>query len=242
MTDVADLLARAEAALADLPPEAGAVTALVEGIPCASYPLDQPWATQAKVMTPPRPAALDAAFAWLDAQAAGPGRWTVTTRGRFVPESVFAARGLVPWLELPVLLLGRVAMLRTVPRMRGFELAAPSDAAEFLAVYGAELAPLVPSSILGARGYHHLVGRIDGEPVACALVREVADTAYISAVTVAPEWRGRGAGVAISAGAARLALSLNVRAVWLSAVSDLHPLYGRLGFRPVDTHVLLRRR
>lgn len=244
MTDLADLFARAEAAMADLPAVsimAGAAAAVVDGIPCARYPIEQPWANQAKVMVPPRPAALDAALDWLDAHACAPGQWVVTTRQRYAASPVFTERGLTPSLELPVLVLGRADLLRTLPAVPGLEISAAVSAAEFLTVYGEELAPLVPAGILSDPGYHHLVGRIGGEPVACARVREVLGTAYVSAVTVVPAHRGRGVGTATSAAAARLALATNVRAVWLSATVNLHPMYTRLGFRPVGVHVQLGR-
>jgi GNAT superfamily N-acetyltransferase len=245
MTDVADLLARAEVALTDLSAAAsaaGSVSAVVEGIPCARHPVDHPWATQAKAMSPPRPYALDAAIGWLEEHAPAPGCWTVTTRLRHVADPVFVGRGLTPWLELPVLVLGRADRVRNAPDLPGLELSPAHDVAEFLAVFGADLAPLVPAGILTEPGHHHLVGRIAGEPVACARVREVAGTAYVSGIAVVPSHRGKGVGTAISAAAARVALTARPRAVWLTAVAGpLHRLYGRLGFQQVDVHVQLRR-
>ncbi len=239
MTDLADLLARAEASLADVPPDI-ATSAVVAGIACVSYPIDQPWATQAKAMGPPSASALDQAIEWLDAHAAVRGQWTVTTRARYAGQPEFTRRGFRPWLELPVLVLGSVARLAAAAPVAGFTVGAPDSAEEFLGVYGAELAPLVTPAVLAAPGYHLLVGRVDGAAVACAQVRQVAGTAYMSAIGVLPEWRGRGVGTAISAAAARYALGLQPRAVWLSAEVHLHGMYGRIGFRPVDTHVLLR--
>ncbi|WP_020575234.1 GNAT family N-acetyltransferase [Actinopolymorpha alba] len=239
MTDVADALARAEAALTEIPADSG-VSAVVAGIPCVSYPLKQAWATQAKAMVPPRPAALDAALEWVSGHADVPGLWAVMTRGRHVTQPVFTERGLTPWLELPVLLLGGADRLASVPHVQGLEVSLATSPAEFLAVYGEELTPLVSPASLAAPSYHHLVGRVDGVPVACAQVREVAGTAYISAITVVPGARGRGFGSAISAAATRYALGLRPRAVWLCAQKDLHRMYGRLGFRPVDVHVQLR--
>jgi ribosomal protein S18 acetylase RimI-like enzyme len=239
MTDLADLLARAEAALADVPPEIG-TSAVVAGITCVSYPIDQPWATQAKAMGPPSASALDQAVEWLDAHAAARGEWVVTTRARYAGRPEFTRRGFRTWLELPALVLGSVARLVAAAPVAGFTVGAPGSAEEFLGVYGAELAPLVTPAVLAAPSYHLLVGRVDGTAVACAQVREVAGTAYICAVGVLPEWRGRGAGTAISATAAKYALGLQPRAVWLTAEAHLHRMYGRIGFRPVDTHVLLR--
>jgi GNAT superfamily N-acetyltransferase len=240
MTDLADLLARAEAALAQLPPASAGVSAVIDGIPCASYPIAQAWATQAKAMTPPPASALDAALGWVSEHARTPDCWTVVTRDRYVTQQVFVARRLVPWLALPVLALGRVDRLRTLPPISELEVAAPKSAAEFLAVFGDDLAPLVAPGLLSVPTHHFLVGRVGGEPVACAQVREVMGTAYVSAITVAPAARGRGLGTAMSAAATRLALALNPRAVWLSAQTHLHGLYGRLGYRQVAVHVQLR--
>ncbi len=242
MTDLADLLARAEMALAHLPAavlSAGSASAVVEGIPCASYPIGHRWATQAKAMTPPRPGALDSALSWLDTHAPTPGCWSVTTRERHVRDPVFVVCGLVPWLDLPVLVLGRADRVRATPDVPGLDLSPARSVEEFVAVYGSELAPLVPAGILGEPGHHFLLGRLDGVPVACAKVRAVAGTAYISGITVVPAQRGRGVGSAITAAAARLALAARPRAVWLSAGSQLHGMYGRLGFQQVGVHVQL---
>ena len=240
MTDVADLLARA-AAVVELPSGAPGSAAVVGGIPCVSYPIAQAWATQAKAMVPPHPAGLDQAIDWLSGHAhGGPDQWVVTTRERYARLGVFGDRRLAPWLELPVLVLGSAAQARTAPHPAGLAVGTPANAEEFLAVYGAELAPLVSPAVLAAPDHHLLVGRLDGVPVACAQVREVVGTAYISAVTVLPECRGKGIGRAISAAAARYALGLEPRAVWLCAVAGLHGLYGALGFRAVDVHVQLR--
>jgi hypothetical protein len=235
MTDVADLVARAEAALG-LPATSGE-SELVQGIPCSTYPIGEPWASQAKTMLPPPPAALDAAIGWLEARSPA---WTVMTRERFAHLGVFTSRGLEPWLELPILVLTQRAALRrtdAVPLAVG----PATSAAEFLAVYGAELAPLVTDGALADPDDELLVGRVDGRPVACARIRRALGAAYVSAITVLPAERGNGYGLAISAAASNAALATQPRFVWLSALPDVQPLYTRLGYRPVDTHVLLTR-
>lgn len=233
MTDVADLVARAEAALGLL--SSSGESALVEGIPCATYPIGEPWASQAKAMLPPAPGALDAAISWLSARSPV---WSVMTRQKFASLDVFTSRGLTPWTELPVLVLVRAAALRaarTVP----LEVGPAASSSEFLAVFGEELAPLVTDGTLADPAYDHLVGRVDGQPVACAQIRRAAGTAYVSAITVLPAYRGQGFGLAISAAAVHSALASQPRLVWLAATPELHAMYARLGFRPVDTHVLL---
>jgi GNAT superfamily N-acetyltransferase len=240
MTDVADLLARAEAARAELGPGSGADTAVVAGIPCVSYRVDQPWACQAKAMYPPTRVALDAVLDWLEEHAVTRQQWTVMTRQRHDDAPVFTAAGLTPWLALPILALGRADLLERVATVDGLDVGPASGTAEFLAVYGEELAPLITPGTLADPTHHHLVGRIDGQPVACVQVREVANTAYLSGVTVVPACRGRGIGSATSVAATRFALASHPRAVWLAAESHLHPMYARLGFRQVGVHTLLR--
>jgi ribosomal protein S18 acetylase RimI-like enzyme len=240
MTDVADLLARAEAARAVVPASAGVASEVVEGVPCVSHPIGLPWACQAKAMVPPSPVVLRAVTAWLDAHALATNQWTVMTRQRHVDAPVFTERGLTPWLEMPVLTLGRADLLVQVPEVDGLEVGPVSEPADFLAVFGQELAPLITPGVLADPTQHHLVGRIAGQPVGCAQVREVMDTAYISGITVVPAYRGRGIGSAISAAATRFALTTHPRVVWLAAERHLHQMYGRLGFRQVGVHVLLR--
>lgn len=235
MTDVADLVARAEAALG-LPATSGE-SELVQGIPCSTYPIGEPWASQAKAMLPPPPAALDAAIGWLEARSPA---WTVMTRERFARLDVFASRGLEPWLELPVLVLTQSSALRKTVAV-SLEVGPAASPEEFLAVYGPELAPLVTAGALADPEDELLVGRADGRPVACARIRRALGTAYVSAVTVLPAERGNGYGLAISAAASHAALATQPRFVWLTALPDVQPLYTRLGYRLVDTHVLLSR-
>jgi GNAT superfamily N-acetyltransferase len=128
------------------------------------------------------------------------------------------------------------------PPVPGLTVGPARDAAEFLSVYGADLAPLVTPRHLRSPGYRFLVGRMDGVPVACAQVRRAADTAYVSAVTVRPEYRRRGIGAAVSAAATRIARDLTDGPVWLHAEDGPARVYRRLGYVPVDRHVLLTAR
>lgn len=230
-TEVTAALSRATLAMPE-PVGGGTVAEVVAGIPCVSYPIRQPWATQAKVMDVPGPPALAAATGWLAAHAK---EWTVTIRAAHAGEAVF--RGLEPSLELPCLTLA--ADPEPVPAVEGLTIGPARDPAEFLEVYGQELAPLVTEQALAHKGSSYLVGRIDGRPVACGMVRMAAGTAYISAITVPPAHRGRGIGTAISAAAVEAAKRQSPSLVWLSAVRELHPLYVRLGFRVADVHLQL---
>ena len=239
MTDLADLLARAEAALADVPADSG-TSAVVAGIACVSYPIGQPWATQAKAMGPPSVSALEQAIEWLDAHAAAPGQWAVTTRARYAGRPEFTGAGSGRGWSFPSWSWAVSPGSRPRPRSPVSPSARRTARRSSSASTARDLAPLVTPGVLASPTYHLLVGRVDGVAVACAQVREVAGTAYVSAVGVLPEWRDRGIGSAISAAAARYALGLQPRAVWLSAEPHRHRMYGRIGFRPVDAHVLLR--
>ncbi|WNE99831.1 GNAT family N-acetyltransferase [Streptomyces luomodiensis] len=84
---------------------------------------------------------------------------------------------------------------------------------------------------------------LDGRPVACAgISRTVADMARVALVYTPPELRGRG-----YAGAATAAVSRAARAAGVTEVllfTDLanptsNALYQRLGYRPVEDHLLL---
>ncbi|GAB3413441.1 GNAT family N-acetyltransferase [Flindersiella endophytica] len=232
-TDVVAALSAAESALpAEL--AEGAFAEVVAGIPCVSYPLRQPWATQAKVMDVPSPHALAAATGWLADHAAA---WTVTIRAAHAREPVFA--GLTPRLELPCLVLSAGPEAGSVHAVDGLTIGRSHDRAEFLAVFGEEFAPLFAPQALAHKDSRYLVGRIDGQPVACAKVELAAGTAYIGGIAVLPSHRGRGIGVAISAAAVEAARQLDPSLIWLTAVRELHPLYTRLGFREADVHVQL---
>ncbi len=218
-----DLLARADEQLALASADDAAD---VHGIACAHFPVPYPWGTQAKALSaPPTPTALAAALAWLRSRSTA---WTVMTREPGHP--VFT--GLTRWLTLPALVLRSLA---PAAEPAGLTVGPAVDGAEFLSVYGAELAPVIR---VGAPDDEYLVGRYGGEPVACARVRWAAGTAYVSGVTVVPEHRGRGFGAAISVAATRRGAD-RARVVWLHAADLARPLYERLGYVHVEDHVLM---
>lgn len=231
-----EVVAALSAAEATLPDEVGGgvFAEVVAGIPCVSYPIPHSWATQAKVMDVPSPEAFAAATEWLGKHAPA---WTVTIRAEHANEPVFA--GLTPRVELPCLVLSADPEPGFVPNVDGLTIARSLDQAEFLSVFGTEFAPLFRPGALAHKGARYLVGRMDGQPVACAKAELAAGTAYIGGVTVAPSHRGRGVGKAISAAAVEAAKELDPSLVWLTAVRELHPLYTPLGFREADVHLQL---
>lgn len=205
----------------------GGATAVVAGVKCHSIPIPEPWATQAR---PVGPTDLHPVLGWLRDQSP---QWTVAVPSWLAGRDEYA--GLVPWLTLPMYVLDGEPVAVPVP---GLEIGSARDPAEFLAVYGSELAPLVTAAHLAHPAYHHLVGRLDGAPVGCAKVLEAAGTAYVSAVTVLAGYRGKGIGAALSAAASRLG-GERAGVVWLHAAERARPLYERLGYRFVGEHVLL---
>jgi GNAT superfamily N-acetyltransferase len=218
-------LAEAYAAVFDL--TISGTAAVVAGVRCQCIPIAEPWATQAR---PTGPADLDLVLDWLRAHSP---QWTVAVPSWLAGRAEYA--GLSPWLTLPMYALDGLPTAAPVP---GLDIGPARHAEEFLAVYGAELAPLVTPAHLAHPAYHHLVGRLDGAPVGCAKVLDVAGTAYVSAVTVLPAYRGKGIGAALSAAASRLG-GQRAGVVWLHAAERARPLYERLGYRLVGEHVLL---
>jgi ribosomal protein S18 acetylase RimI-like enzyme len=164
---------------------------------------------------------------WLAARAP---QWTIVVRGQHVG----ALDGFVPSYVMPALLLTTAPPRPSPPA--GVTIGLARDPAEFLAVYGADLAPLVTARHFAAAGHHHLIARIDAAPVGCARVRIHGGTAYVSAVTVLQPYRRRGIGAALSAAASRLG-SAHADLVWLHAADHARAIYERLGYVQVDEHV-----
>jgi GNAT superfamily N-acetyltransferase len=219
MNDNGGLAARLAAA------HAAAFDTIVAGVRCQSVPIAEPWATQARPIAPGTD--LDPVRDWLRDHSP---QWTVAVPAWLAGEPEYA--GLTPWLTLPMYVLTEAPEAKPVS---GLEMGPAGDAAEFLSVYGAHLAPLVE---LADPTCLHLVGRLDGRVVACAKVRVLADTAYVSAVTVLSAYQKRGIGSALSAEASRLG-GERAGIVWLHAAEHARRIYERLGYRLVGEHVLL---
>jgi hypothetical protein len=113
----------------------------------------------------------------------------------------------------------------------------PRDVPEFLTVFGADLGPVVEGQLdLPDRAV--VIVRHEGRAIGCARLRDLAGTTYVGGVTVVPELRGRRWGRAVSALATRRALERSPLA-WLHCDDTVSPLYSRLGYRRVTTHVHL---
>ncbi|MEM1044145.1 MAG: GNAT family N-acetyltransferase [Bacteroidota bacterium] len=87
------------------------------------------------------------------------------------------------------------------------------------------------------RTCHHLLGQVDGTPVATARWRPVTyrgrAAAKLERFAVLPAWRGRGLGRAIVEAAIREAQQAGFATLVLHAQAHLEPLYAAFGFEPV---------
>jgi GNAT superfamily N-acetyltransferase len=219
--------------------------AVLSSVPCLYKGLPYPWATIGRVVALPAPPAgetVTAVVAWLRARSA---HWSLLVRladepalVRLADETAFA--GLRRWDLMPVLALsGGLPSDRPDPRPApSVHIGPASGPEEFLIPYGAHHAPVVTGAHFASQRIHHLVARTDGEPVSCARVSMLGDTAYVGAVSVLPGWQGRGIGSALTLAASRLGGTYS-DLIWLHASADSRGLYERLGYRHVDDHVLL---
>ncbi|MFD0653430.1 GNAT family N-acetyltransferase [Streptomyces malaysiensis subsp. malaysiensis] len=84
---------------------------------------------------------------------------------------------------------------------------------------------------------------LDGRPVACAgITRTVADMARVALVYTPPELRGRGYAGAATAAVSRAARDAGVKEILLFtdvANPTSNALYQRLGYRPLEDHLVL---
>ena len=229
MNDAARISA-AHADTADLTP-AGDDWAVVSGVPCQHVELPYPWATTGRVLAlpgPPSAGTVRQVAAWLRARSP---QWALLAR----TEDEREIHGFERWDVMPALALRGPLPSR---HATSAEIGPARDRDEFLVPYGAELAPIVTDAHLAAANMHHLVARVGGEPVGCARVRLMADTAYVGAVTVVPAWQGKGLGTALTVAASELGARYR-NLVWLHCTPSSRALYERLGYRHVDDHVLL---
>ena len=102
-------------------------------------------------------------------------------------------------------------------------------------------ARLLPTSVMEAEGMRAYVGEVDEEPVTTAIGARRDDYVGIFNVATPPEFRGRGYGAAITAHVASEALTHGADLAWLQSSSMGESVYLRLGFREVETYILLTR-
>lgn len=85
------------------------------------------------------------------------------------------------------------------------------------------------------------VGRVDGEIVATAVGVTMDDVTGVFNVATAPEHRGRGHGIALTAHVVQDGFAGGARLAFLQSSELGHGVYRRLGFRDVEEYVLLTR-
>jgi ribosomal protein S18 acetylase RimI-like enzyme len=202
---------------------------VVAGVPCHHVALPHPWATIGRVLARSDPPSAEAVAEIAVRLAAKSPQWTLMVRAGEPVD------GFEVWDLMPALVLRRPPPRRDPA---GVEIGSAHDRDEFLAVYGAELAPLVTEAHIRSPRMRHLVARLDGRPVGCVRVRLMGDTAYVSAITVAGGHRGRGIGAALTVAATERAVG-DADLVWLHCTPKSRSLYERLGYEQVDDHALL---
>jgi broad specificity phosphatase PhoE len=231
--DLIDLVGRSDAEQVRAR-QGNAVAAVdVGGVPCVHLGIAPAWGTHASFTERsdlPSHEIVDAVCRWLDQRS--PGSWQVTVR----PEQVeaVAARGLHVLRELAVLITD-AAPAPTAPD--GLTIGPASSAEEFLAVFGADLAPAVTGEF-GRSGQEFLILRDDDRVVACARLSAAAGCECLSGVVVLPDQRGKGLGTVVSAAATAQAVSQTGLA-WLHCEGHLIGFYERLGYRRLTRHVHL---
>jgi ribosomal protein S18 acetylase RimI-like enzyme len=217
-------------------------------VTCANFGVPHSWGVQAATGSgPPSDDDLRAAVAWMQHQGASTG-WRIAA-----PEALL---GRDPWPDLVA--FDRMGIFAMSTADAGVML--PDGPPELVldhrpsyedvqASYGGwmqdpALARLLvtPADMDRARR-RFVVGLVDGAPVGCGCVWWADDAAYLSAIGVVEPMRGRGYGRALTAAAARLAVTDppagRPGVVWLHATDDAAGLYDRMGFERVDTEVAL---
>lgn len=133
-----------------------------------------------------------------------------------------------------------------VPDLEILRIVTPDGLAQALAIavdgFGipAEiLAPLYGLDVEAVEGMAVYLGRVDGRDVSTSVGVTLGATVGIFNVATPPEHRGRGYGAALTAAAAQEGFAAGADLAWLQSSPLGLPVYRRLGFREVETYVLL---
>jgi len=251
MVDLAHRLARVAGRVAQLaaegpPPRA---RARLGDIDVVDRGVDTVWSVQAHVpsVSTADEQALRDAVRWC-ARRGGRRGFGVSVRA--AERAALTRLGLVERDALPVYAMPASAAARLCgPAVPGTDIGEPRDLAEIIAAYGGWMDDMeLAHGLLRAEDLLHaarrfLVCRVDDRPVGCALVWFASGTAYLSAIGVVAELRGRGYGRALTAAAAAIgargAMGFRPDLVWMHASDTGAALYDRMSFRRVDVHVTL---
>jgi GNAT superfamily N-acetyltransferase len=206
--------------------------ASVAGFTVVSLGVDEPWGLQLVAMPDtPDPAAVGAAVAWCRERGRDP-QIVVRERDR----GILASYDVAEVLATLVTVSGGDQQVLQVARA--------SDVAEFRAVYSAAftMPPGLAEALVVEADLEvlpHLLGRVDGRAVACAILRSGGDLGYVNGVGVLPGEQRRGYGAAMLAACRAEALAVGCTHVWLNAAPHTAPFYEGIGFELVDTYVAL---
>lgn len=102
-------------------------------------------------------------------------------------------------------------------------------------------APLYMLDVAALDGLEYYVARVDGVDVSTALGYTLDGSVGIFNVATPPEHRGRGYGASITAHAVREGFAAGADLAWLQSSAMGESVYRRLGFREVETYILLTR-
>jgi len=101
--------------------------------------------------------------------------------------------------------------------------------------------PLYRPAIIELPGMSAYLALVDGEPVSTAVSSLGEGGVGIFNVATPAHLRGRGYGAAVTARAAEDGFAAHAGLAWLQASPLGEPVYRRMGFRQVDTHLLMTR-
>jgi GNAT superfamily N-acetyltransferase len=177
-----------------------------------------------------------------------------------VPPSVQIRRGKTPAVEEEAGRLGFTAeetmpgMVATsdnlhgpeVPDLEIIRIRTADGLAQALAVAAAGFeapadlfAPLYLLELTTVGGLAYYLGRVGGRDVSTSVGYTVDDTVGVFNVATPAEHRGRGYGAALTAHAAREGFAAGADLAWLQSSEMGLSVYRRLGFREVESYVLL---
>ncbi len=206
-----------------------------------------PWAVQAFVPDDPAsPEALAAALAWCRDRG---GERGFRMNAREAQLDRFTNLGLTVHERLDVYAMPDHVAGSLAVDVPGLDIGQARSRDELVIAYGGWMSDvplargLVTSEDLMHPSRRFLVGRVDDEPVGCALVWFAAGTACLSGIGIRPGARRRGYGRAITAAAAKVGAEgvggVRPDLVWMHATREGAALYAAMGFEHVDVHVLL---
>jgi hypothetical protein len=170
------------------------------------------------------------------------------------PFIVFSAWSTVDLRQMRFGLIGHPPMMFrlpspiAIPKINGFEIKRVIDGAgardwEYVMVHGypvPELQPLtagsfLPEVALAAEDWHHLVGYLEGVPVATGSGFVHDECIHVEFISALESARGRGIGAAITIAATNIDTSLP--AMLISSYLG-RPVYDRLGYRSLSRFTL----